>query len=72
MKARIAVHSRTNATLILSATAGCHFYFARRVTFLSCADIRTTATASSLSQSPSYGIDYRPRYISPDPNLDRR
>src|SRR6516225_7574275 len=30
---------RVNADAIGSAAPGCHFYFARRVTFLSCADI---------------------------------
>jgi len=29
---------RVNADAIGSAAPGCHFYFARRVTFLSCAD----------------------------------
>src|SRR5215469_307011 len=31
---------RVNADAIGSAAPGCHFYFARRVTFLSCADIQ--------------------------------
>jgi hypothetical protein len=37
--------------LTLSAPEGCHFYFARRVTFLSCADITSARRLAATTQS---------------------